>query len=97
MVAENGKSLVGFAISDLKEHRAFYADRKYVELVELFVLNEFRKRGVATAFIRKTFAWARRNGANHIDLEAWSGNEPALEFYAKMGFKEKRKVMTRKI
>ncbi len=54
-------------------------------LEDLFVLREYRMRGIATALVHRAAASARSKGARFVFLPADAGDTPK-ETYARMGF-----------
>jgi len=82
-VAEWDGALVGVMIW-YRTYGTFQA-RCGLYLEDLFVLPEFRGRGIGTAFLRRLAQHARREGANRIDWCVLDWNSPAMEFYEGLG------------
>lgn len=55
-------------------------------LNDLYVHQNFRKKGVGEALIRHTFDYARRTGRTKVILETGSDNFQAQALYEKIGF-----------
>jgi ribosomal protein S18 acetylase RimI-like enzyme len=80
-VAEAGREWVGL----IGAHRGpECAD--LVELVSMWVVPGFRRRGVAQSLIDEVVVWARATGANAVGLGAAHGNDAAIAAYERAGF-----------
>ena len=79
-VARSGGRVVGYA----GMHRVL--DEGYIANVA--VTGAFRRRGAATALMRRLFRYARRERLGFLTLEVREGNLPARAFYEKLGFGE---------
>jgi RimJ/RimL family protein N-acetyltransferase len=56
--------------------------------VGMMVAAGWRGRGVGTALLLASVAWARERGLHKLSLGVFPGNEPALALYRKFGFVE---------
>jgi RimJ/RimL family protein N-acetyltransferase len=54
----------------------------------MLVEREWRGRGVGSALIQATIAWARGQGLHKLSLEVWTHNAAAIALYRKCGFVE---------
>ena len=54
-------------------------------LEDIFVMPQFRRRGIGTAFLRHLARRARAEGAAHIDWAVLDWNTDAIEFYLRLG------------
>lgn len=65
----------------------------YSVLIEdLFVMPEFRSKGIASMLLRHINLWGRANGAVRAQLVADKENAPALDLYKKLGFNSGRMI-----
>lgn len=63
---------------------------------ELYVLPEFRKRGIGKLAVQVAEREAAALGVNALHLEVDTGNDPALELYRRAGYEDhNRKLMTK--
>jgi len=53
----------------------------------LYVKEEFRKKGIAEKLVEEATAWFKRKGAVKISLEIYEINDKAVNLYHKLGFK----------
>lgn len=61
---------------------------KPVELTRLYLLPEWVGNGIGTMLIEKTLAAAIERGYRSCWLRVWTGNERAIDFYRRWGFRE---------
>ncbi len=52
----------------------------------MWVLQEWRRKGVGTALVAAGIEWARSAGSHKLTLQVWPHNEPAIKLYEKFGF-----------
>jgi ribosomal-protein-alanine N-acetyltransferase len=81
-IAEDEDALVGFVIlhvEDVEAERVGY-------IVTLDVSPERRRRGVAGRLIQEAERLAQNEGCTALVLHVFTGNEPAIRFYASHGF-----------
>ena len=89
--AENGE-IAGIALATIKDRtvRSIYIDA-------IFVLEPFRRRGIATRLFRQIQDTASEIGAERMDLMVWAFNAPALAFYKSLGMQEQRIVLEKHV
>lgn len=75
-IFEEGNNILGFAV--------FMDSFDVIELVRIGVLKEYRNKGIAYKIIEE----AIRGISKNIILEVREKNEPAINLYKKIGFKE---------
>ncbi len=56
------------------------------ELIRLYVLARFQRRGIGEQLLRAAFRHARLEGAANVYLETWEHNEGAQRLYMRHGF-----------
>ena len=56
-------------------------------VADLAVTRDARRMGVGRALMQAGETWARERGLALLSLDVWSTNEPALEFYARLGYR----------
>ena len=80
LVAVIDERVVGYALN------WFVADE--VHIVNLAVHPHWRRRGIARYLLREVFDTARRRGMVIATLEVRCNNQPAIELYQSIGFRE---------
>lgn len=66
---------------------------KSIYIDDIFVLEEFRHRGIATRLFEQIKVTAKDIGAKRIDLTVWQFNTPALNFYKSLGMETQRTIL----
>jgi aminoglycoside 3-N-acetyltransferase I len=86
IVALAGQNVVGALVA--YELCKFEQERSEFYIYDLAVVEEWRRRGVATAMIEDLKAIARTNGSSVVYVQADYGDEPAVALYTKLGTRE---------
>lgn len=63
---------------------------------QLFVYENYRKRGIATKLFEKLQKWFDDKKVKLLSVDIVAGNEGALDFYKKLGFEVNRLRLTKK-
>ena len=66
----------------------FERDRREIYIYDLAVARPHRRRGIATALIKRLIDIARERHAYVIFVQADRGDEPAIKLYESMGTRE---------
>ncbi|MGY8610678.1 GNAT family N-acetyltransferase [Bacillus altitudinis] len=82
-VAKQGEQYVGFV--QLYPTFSSVAMKDAFILNDLFVINDFRQKGVGKELMKKAFSFANDKGARFICLETATSNIKAQQLYEKMG------------
>ncbi|MEM2237891.1 MAG: GNAT family N-acetyltransferase [Candidatus Caldarchaeum sp.] len=85
VVAEDGGRVVGFIKADIRE-RIFYEPRMAGNIVEFYLLPEYRRKGVGAKLLDYAVKQLREK-ADIITAEFPSLNEIAVEFYTRHGYR----------
>jgi ribosomal protein S18 acetylase RimI-like enzyme len=85
-VAEDKGKLVGYitAIPKIFESRK----SKYIEIHNLGIIAEYRRRGIGKKLMDKCLTWAKNKEFQKVFLICFSNNNEALAFYKNYGFSE---------
>jgi aminoglycoside 3-N-acetyltransferase I len=81
-----GEEVVGGLVA--YEFDKFEQERREIYIYDLAVAEAYRRRGVATALIRRLQAIAKERGAWVVYVQADHGDEPAIALYEKLGVRE---------
>ncbi len=85
VVAEDNGKVVGFMKADIRE-RIFYEPRMEGNIVEFYLLPEYRRRGFGARLLDYAIKLLKER-AEIITAEFPTLNEIAVEFYTKLGFR----------
>ncbi|SFS76580.1 N-acetyltransferase [Paenibacillus sp. BC26] len=58
----------------------------FLRIQDLYVLPQFRKKGIAKLLVDKAIEVARQNNANRLQLNTGTNNESARSLYKTLGF-----------
>ncbi|MDG6902653.1 MAG: GNAT family N-acetyltransferase [Nitrososphaerota archaeon] len=83
LVAAEGEKLVGYALY-FYSYSSFVA-RPTLYLEDLFVLDEYRKRGVGSALFRRCVEVAVTMKCGRMEWSVLTWNQKAIEFYERLG------------
>ncbi len=88
LVAECGGRVVGHLYLLFLNYDVYVEEalRRYAYVSELFVREEARGAGIATALLAAAERIAAENGVARIAIGVLAGNAPADRLYAKLGF-----------
>lgn len=60
---------------------------RHTHIFLVYVMPEYRRRGIGSALMRHAEAWARKRGDRQISLQVFCANQPAIDLYGKLGYK----------
>jgi GNAT superfamily N-acetyltransferase len=86
VLAWKGDKPVGMIVMFERLDARLFKYRRWVELVDLYVVPEARGTGLGARLLEAGIAWARARGADRIQLYVTATNLGAKRFYAKHGF-----------
>lgn len=95
ILAKVEEEAVGFALVRVVP-TVLYADA-HAELTELYVMDEYRQRGIASDLIVFAEQVAAQKGARSILVQTGDDNVPALALYKKIGYEEYDLVLQKRI
>ena len=92
LIAELEGKVAGYAfcILQITENDPVLCDRKVLYIDDLCVEETLRGHGIATALYQRTLDFARELGCDAVTLNVWCGNDSAMKFYEKSGFKPQK-------
>ncbi|MBD2576076.1 GNAT family N-acetyltransferase [Oscillatoria sp. FACHB-1406] len=70
---------------------------RYAHIFLLYVVPEYRCRGIGSALMQKAEDWARRRGDRQIGLQVFCENRPALSLYRRLGYQEQSLLMVKQL
>ena len=92
----DGKTL-GFVEATLWTKCGMREDLKSVCLDNIYVLPEYRRRGIAAQLFDAVESWSRQRGAVRLELHTWDFNKGAMAMYTAMGMTPQRYVFEKKL
>jgi ribosomal-protein-alanine N-acetyltransferase len=95
VVAEEAGDVVGYAMCRVERGRfsfGLFGGTKRGHLISIAILPHFRRRGVASALMKKAMEALVGYGCGDLFLEVRISNVGAVELYRKLGFGIERKI-----
>ena len=88
---EQGR-MIGLVGATLWNESGMVKGVKTVCLDNIYVLPEYRRRGIAAKLFNAVEQWAKEQGAVRLDLHTWGFNKDAISLYRAMGMTPQRYV-----
>jgi len=85
-VAEYQGKIIGIILADIID-RLFYNPRKEVRITDIYVLPEFRKKGLGTELLRELAKIEKKKGCSVITVEFPTENLVATKFFKGEGMR----------
>lgn len=82
-------------IVEQEVENAFKHARSFLYIDQIFVLKEFRNKGVGSMLMNTAFALAKEGKLYSIELDHWSDNKSVNEFFRKFDFNNLKERMQR--
>lgn len=93
-LATSEECAVGFAQCGLRHDYVEGTTSSPVGYLEgIFVVEEYRKRGLAKDMLKACQKWAKEQGCTEFASDCELVNEDSLKFHLKMGFEEANRVI----
>ncbi len=95
---ENGE-VIGFihVAEDKTPQYKPVVPHRFAVIIDLFVHENYRKRGAGKALMNAAKQWAKERGLDYIELMVLYENEQGIEFYRNEGFKTVSHMMRLKV
>jgi len=87
-LAVDGRKSVGYVVGAIKMETQWTNDFDFnkAELIELYVMPEYRKKGVGSNLLDEFMSWCRKREIKKIYLETEMQDRKAVTFWKKRGF-----------
>lgn len=86
ILAEKDSEIIGYLAASPVSAAYSYKLSRYIELENIGVLPEYRKRGVGLKLLKYFEEWSRKQGYEKVILDSYYKNTSAIDFYKKNGF-----------
>lgn len=88
IIAKDGKEMVGYilAFKRMPSDNPIFKKRTYASIEDLAVRTNHQKRGIGTLLMNKLEEQLKISDVNDIELNVWSFNQNAIDFYKKKGY-----------
>jgi len=86
LIAESGEDCVGYLLGHTDEAQPIFKHRSYGTVTDLFVVPEFRRKGIGSKLLEETLSFFRSRGIGHVRLNVLARDKRSRAFYEKHGF-----------
>lgn len=88
LVAEEKDKIVGYLVGGLCKTYNYRNITLMSELENMFILDDYRSKGIGSELIQKFITWSKEQGAERAHVEASAQNDQAISCYRKNGFED---------
>jgi ribosomal protein S18 acetylase RimI-like enzyme len=88
LVAIVDGEIVGYRVGAISKPESYRILSSYAEAENMFVLSEFRNKGIGTKLFNEFVKWCKEKGVKRVKLVVSSENKKALGFDRKLGFQD---------
>jgi aminoglycoside 6'-N-acetyltransferase I len=93
-LALEGEDAIGFAQCQLRWDYVEGTESSPVGYLEgIYVVEEFRKQGIAKRLLTACEAWAKERGCREFASDCELGNTQSLRFHLNVGFEETNRII----
>jgi ribosomal protein S18 acetylase RimI-like enzyme len=87
-LAKDDVEIIGYLIAfkEKSPDRSMLKPRKYIQVDDLSVRSDYRKKGVGTLLMDKLEELAKNNKIYEMELNVWCFNKGAIKFYENKGY-----------
>jgi ribosomal protein S18 acetylase RimI-like enzyme len=93
LVAKDKNKILAYGIASIEKPRPYAKPKKIGKLMNLYVKERYRKRGIGKQIFDKFLEWFKSRNIKHIELSVDARNQIAISAYKKYGFFEFQKKM----
>lgn len=99
LIAEEDGRLIGFIHLELEHTPPYEAfiQRDFANVIDLYVEPDFRGIGAGSMLLAAAAEWAKKRGADYLELNVLAENKNALRLYEKLGYKKVSHIMRSKL
>jgi GNAT superfamily N-acetyltransferase len=97
LVAEHGGRLIGSGYARIEGSKPYLKHTNHSYLGFMYVIPEFRGKGVNKLIIDALYDWSLAQGVREIRLEVYSTNAAAIRAYEKVGFSSHMLTMRKEL
>ena len=89
--------VVGHIGLDIKHRPPIFSVVKYGYIIDAFVLERFRKKGVLKALLKEAEKWFRKKKVSFVEMRISAKDDSGMKIWHKVGFEERVKMMHKKL
>jgi GNAT superfamily N-acetyltransferase len=93
LVALENKKIIGYIAGGITKQESYRTIEKLAEAENMFILEDFRNKGVGSELLDKFVDWCKSKNVNRIKVISSSANSKSISFYNKNGFSDYNLVL----
>ncbi|MDQ0218779.1 GNAT family N-acetyltransferase [Peribacillus cavernae] len=99
LVLEDNQNAVGYAWLEIRNYpgHVFKKEYKSVYVNQISITETARKKGFGSKLMEEVYKIAKNKHIDLIELDYWSNNNVAKDFYKKLGFKIYREFVYKEV
>lgn len=86
LVVVDKEKVIGYLMGSINNAEDYRNIKKIAELDNMFILPQYRKKGIGIDLCKKFFKWAREKGIERVKVIVSEQNNKAISYYKKCGF-----------
>ena len=86
VVAEEKNKIIASGYALIRENKTYKIPDKLIFLGFMYVIPEYRGKGINRKILDYLIAWGKNKGHNEFQLTVYAQNESAIKAYKKSGF-----------
>ncbi|MFH1426855.1 MAG: GNAT family N-acetyltransferase [Candidatus Kerfeldbacteria bacterium] len=86
LVAESNGTLVGYAIASIRKRPPVYTVKFNGHLDAVYIEKKWRRKGIASAFMKELLPWYKKKGVNTITLMVDVDNMIGMKVWDAIGY-----------
>lgn len=79
--------IVGYVLADVFEYPPIYQVKKYIEINEMVVRKDQRRKGIGEIMLKDVLNWAKEKGIIRVECKVAIKNSVSQGFWKKNGFR----------
>jgi GNAT superfamily N-acetyltransferase len=95
LVWDEGGDLLGFCAAQIEAAPPIVAERARAEITDLFVCEDFRRRGIGRRLVETVTDWLRERGVPRVEVRVAVRNAEGQAFWRALGYGELVEVLQR--
>jgi ribosomal protein S18 acetylase RimI-like enzyme len=97
ITAKVGEKIAGYALLTLPREGTFEVQETFGVVNELYVLPEFRKKGIGKKLLEECLGRIKAEGFKSARISVLSGDKDAIQLYKRIGFRVFMHNLTKKL
>ncbi len=86
-VAIHEEKIVGFIKCEKRKCPSFYHRKYEIYIDDLIVLEDYRRRGIATSLVKKCLSYAKNQNIRLVITKIWGFNKGSKSLFKDVGFR----------